>query len=132
MSDRFAVAAAGLFAVCSGLGAAVSLREDIPGEPLLIRVPGSVAVHLTIGWGSALSAPWPMPVAALGAAIWARPDWPGQQERCLALEWPVLPVFSSSRRLGAGGRAALQLPPMVPLNLASVAALIWTGRRMIK
>ena len=48
MIDGPAVAAAGLFAVCSALGAAISLRQDIPGEPLGIRVPGTVATHLAI------------------------------------------------------------------------------------
>ena len=67
--DRPAVAAAGLFAICSALGAAISLRQDIPGEPLGIRVPGTVATHLAIGWGSALSAPAAMQVAALAAAF---------------------------------------------------------------
>ena len=78
--DRPAVAAAGLFAGCSALGAAISLRQDIPGEPLGIRVPGTVATHLAIGWGSALSAPAPMQVAALAAAFSARPGltWPAR------------------------------------------------------
>ena len=132
MSDRFAVAAAGLFAVCSALGAVVSLREDIPGEPLLIRVPGSVATHLATGWGSALSAPAPMQVAAFVAAFSARPG----------LAWPARTLTG----IGVAGMAGILVEPvtwgrrshsravaaMVPLDLVSVAALIWAGRRMVK
>jgi hypothetical protein len=130
--DRHAVAAAGLFAICSALGAAVALREDIPGEPLGIRVPGSVAAHLATGWGSALSAPAPMQVAVLAAAFLARPG----------LAWPRRTLTG----IGVAGFAGMLVEPvtwgrrsrsravaaMVPLNLASAAALIWAGRTMVK
>jgi hypothetical protein len=130
--DGPAVAAAGLFIGCSALGAAISLRQDIPGEPLGIRVPGTVATHLAIGWGSALSAPVPMQVAALAAALSA---WPG-------LTWPARTLTG----IGVAGLAGILAEPvtwgrrprscavraMLPLELASMAALIWAGRRTVK
>jgi len=130
--DKPTVAAAGLFAVCSALGAAISLRQDILGEPLGIRVPGSVAVHLASGWGSALSAPAPMQVAALAAAFSARPG----------MLWPARTLTG----IGVAGLAGILAEPvtwgrrprswavaaMLPLELASVAALIWAGRRTVK
>jgi hypothetical protein len=56
-----------------------------------------VATHLATGWGSALSAPAPMQVAAFVAAFSARPGlaWPARTRR--ALGWPVWRGFSSSR-----------------------------------
>ena len=78
--DRPAVAAAGLFADLFGVGRGHLASAGYPGEPLGIRVPGTVATHLAIGWGSALSAPAPMQVAALAAAFSARPGltWPAR------------------------------------------------------
>ena len=130
MIDKRAVAAAGLFAACSALGAAISLQEDIPGEPLGIRVPGSVAVHLATGWGSALSAPAPMQVAAVVAAFSARPG----------LRWPARTLTG----MGVAGLAGILVEPvtwacrprsravaaMLPLEFASVLALIWAGRKI--
>jgi len=57
--------AAGFFAAATAYGAVVSIREDVPGEPLGLRVPLTVSAGVVLGWGSGLSAPWPMPAAAL-------------------------------------------------------------------
>lgn len=60
MAERRLAGAAALFVLSTAWSAAVSLREDVVGEPLGWRAPGSVATHLAVGWGSGLSAPWPM------------------------------------------------------------------------
>jgi hypothetical protein len=64
-SDRALRAAALGFACATGYNSVVAIRENVPGEPLGIRVPLSVSAGILVGWGSAVSAPWPMPVAAL-------------------------------------------------------------------
>ncbi len=73
MVDLSLLAAAACFGAVTAVGAAVSMHEDIPGEPLGWRVPGRVPVHLAACLGSGLSAPWPMPVATLLAGLLARP-----------------------------------------------------------
>jgi hypothetical protein len=60
--------AAVAFALTSVYTTVVSARERLPGRPLGIGVPLSVPVGLLFGWGSAVAAPWPMPVGALVAA----------------------------------------------------------------
>ena len=69
MADLRLVAVASSFALTSAFGAAVSAHHDIPGEPLALRVPGPVRVQLLTGLGSGLSAPLPMPLAAMVAAV---------------------------------------------------------------
>jgi hypothetical protein len=64
------------FAGAAGLGSAVALRGDVPGEPLGLKVPLSVGSGLLVGWGAGVAAPWPMPVVALIAAAKA-----GRRER---------------------------------------------------
>lgn len=130
--DGPAVAAAGLFVGCSALGAAIALRQDIPGEPLGVRVPGSVAVHLACGWGSALSAPAPMQAAALAAAFFAKPGvlWPARTLTGLgvaALAGILAEPVTWGRRPRSRAVAA-----MLPLELACAVALIWAGRRTVK
>ena len=126
--DWRAVAAAGLFAACSTVGAVISLRQNIPGQPLGIRAPGTVARHLAIGGGSALSAQAPMQAAALVAAFCGRPG----------LSWPARTLTG----IGVAAFAGILAEPvvwrrdahsrvvtaMLPLELASAAALIWAGR----
>src|SRR5271165_2925453 len=65
-------AAAVGFACATAFNSAVAIRDELPGEPLGIRVPLTVPMALVVGWGAAVAAPWPMPVAALIAAIRAR------------------------------------------------------------
>jgi hypothetical protein len=56
------------FAGATAYNSAVAVCEDVPGEPLGLRVPLSVRIGIVVGWGSAIAAPWPMPVAGLLAA----------------------------------------------------------------
>ena len=74
MTDRAPLLAAGIFAAATAFGAAVSLKEDVRGAPMGLEVPGSVGMHVAAGWGSGLTAPWPMPALALGAAVFADPE----------------------------------------------------------
>ncbi len=70
MADRNMLAAATLFAATTTFTTAVSMREQhLPDEPLGFRFPGRVPVHLALGLGSGVAAPWPMPVIALAAAM---------------------------------------------------------------
>jgi hypothetical protein len=63
--DRALRAAALGFACATGYNSVVAIREKLPGEPFGIRIPLSVPTGILVGWGSAVAAPWPMPVVAL-------------------------------------------------------------------
>jgi hypothetical protein len=65
------------FAGASVLGSVVTIRDQLPGEPLGVSIPLSVPAGLLAGWGAAVAAPWPMPVAAVTAAAAARHREPG-------------------------------------------------------
>ncbi len=56
----------------SVLGSVVALLDQIPGEPLGIRVPLSVPAGIAAGWGAGVAAPWPMPACAVLTALAAR------------------------------------------------------------
>ena len=66
--DRMLLAAARGFACVTACNSVVAIRENLPGEPLHLRIPLSVSAGSLAGWGSAVAAPWPMPVVALVAA----------------------------------------------------------------
>jgi hypothetical protein len=68
-SDRALRAAALGFACVTGYNSVVAIREVLPGEPFGIAIPLSVPTAGLVGWGSAVAAPWPMPVAALVVAF---------------------------------------------------------------
>jgi hypothetical protein len=127
MIDRGLVAAAAGLAGATAFGAYVSVREDISGEPLGLRLPGHVPVNLRLGLGSGLSAPWPMPVAAIVAALQSRPGQTWPRRVCAAVGAGVLggtmvePVTWGRRSRGPLVSAA------VALNLISGSALILTG-----
>ena len=53
------------FALATGYNSGVAIREDLPGEPLGVRVPISVRTGILAGWGSCVAAPWPMPLVGL-------------------------------------------------------------------
>jgi hypothetical protein len=67
--DRALRAAALCFACVTGYSSVVAIRDKLPGEPFGVAIPLSVPTGTLVGWGSALAAPWPMPVAALVVAF---------------------------------------------------------------
>lgn len=68
--DRALLAASVAFAGAAGIGSAVAVREQLPGQPLRVSIPLPVGAGLLAGWGAGVAAPWPMPAAALAAAGW--------------------------------------------------------------
>ena len=70
--DRALLGASLAFAGAAVLGSVVAIRDQLPGEPLGVSIPLSVPAGLLAGWGAAVAAPWPMPVAAVTAAAMAR------------------------------------------------------------
>ena len=85
-SDRTLRAAALGFAGATAYNSLVAIRERLPGEPLGIRIPLSVSTGILVGWGSAVSAPWPMPAAAIAAARHAaRAGSPGPALICAGI-----------------------------------------------
>ncbi len=81
MSRKALLAAASLSAATTVFTTAVSFRHpDLPDEPFGLRFPGDVRVHLALGLGSGVAAPWPMPLVALVAALKDDADrvWPAR------------------------------------------------------
>ncbi len=129
MADQSLLLAAGIFAASSAFGAAVSHKEDVRGAPLGIDLPGSVAVHLAVGWGSGLTAPWPMPALALGAAICAGPQVRWARPTCKGLGIAIL-VGTIIEPVTWGRRPSSTLTAAaVSLNLIAAVALATAGRR---
>ncbi len=129
MVDLSLLAAAACFGAVTAVGAAVSMHEDIPGEPLGLRVPGRVPVHLAAGLGSGLSAPWPMPVATLLAGLLARPGamWPGRV--CGAVGSATI-VGTLVEPVSWGRRSGSHLVKVsVALNLLAGTAMVLAGWR---
>lgn len=130
MADRTILGAATLFAAATAFTTAVSMREQhLPDEPLGFRFPGRVPVHLALGLGSGVAAPWPMPVIAFAAATRAGRgvDWP--ERTCAVIGAVVLvgtlvePASWGLRPRSAWARAT------VPLHFLSGAALFLAGTR---
>jgi hypothetical protein len=129
MVDRGLVAAAAGFAGATAFGAFVSARENIPGEPLGLHLPGRVPVHLRLGLGSGLSAPWPMPVAAMVAALRSRQGQTRPGRVCAAVGTIVLGgTVVEPATWGRRSRAPL-VSAAVALNLISGIVLMTAGRR---
>src|SRR5208283_4025626 len=133
-ADRWLRVAALGFACAAGFGTAVAIRDDLPGEPLGIRVPLTVPTGILVGWGGAVAAPWPMPVAAVTAAFRAsRADsraWPALVCACLGIGGIIgiliEPVTYQPRSWTPATRAA------VLLHVAGSAGLAATGLRCLK
>jgi hypothetical protein len=129
MVDRGLVAAAAGFAGATAFGAFVSVRENMPGEPLGLHLPGRVPFHLRLGLGSGLSAPWPMPVAAIVAALRSRPGQTRPGRVCAAVGAILLGgTVVEPATWGLRSRAPL-VSAAVALNLISGGALMMAGRR---
>jgi hypothetical protein len=129
--DRALLAASVAFAAAAGLGSAVAIRDELPGEPLGITVPLSVPAGLAVGWGAAVAAPWPMPAAAVLAAVRAQRAGAsaatglvcvGIGLGCVAGTL-VEPVTRRPRTWSLGTRLA------ITANLAASAALLVAGWR---
>jgi F0F1-type ATP synthase membrane subunit c/vacuolar-type H+-ATPase subunit K len=129
--DRALLAASVAFAAAAGLGSAVAIRDELPGEPQGITVPLSIPAGLIAGWGAAVAAPWPMPAAALIAA--ARAQRAGSSAAtgalcagiglgCIAGTF-VEPVTRRPRTWSPLTRLA------ITANIAASAALVVTGWR---
>jgi hypothetical protein len=126
------------FALATAYGSAVAIRENLPGEPLGLRVPFSVRTGIWVGWGAAVAAPWPMPVA--GLLIAARSSRTPVNERDAARPGLVCAVLGLAGIVGifmepntykaqnwcpATRRAAL-------LHVATSVALVGTGKRYMR
>ncbi len=129
MADQAMLLAAGIFAASTAFGAAVSLKEDVRGAPLGIDLPGSVEAHLAVGWGSGLTAPWPMPALALAAAVRAGPEVRWARPTCVGLGIGIL-VGTIIEPVTWGRRpSSLLTAASVSLNLIAAVALLTAGRR---
>jgi hypothetical protein len=117
------------FAGATVLGSVVAVRDQLPGEPLGVGIPLSVSAGLLAGWGAAVAAPWPMPVAAVTAAAMARHREPSARPGavCAAIGLGCIagtfiePVTRRPRSWSPATRLA------IGVNLAASAALIGAG-----
>jgi hypothetical protein len=121
--------AVALFVVSNAWGAAVSVRENVVGEPLGWRVPGPVTTHVAIGLGSALSAPLPMVAIALADAV--RDDSRRQPGRWCAVIGVVIFAGMLVEPATWGRRARSPLvASTVIANVLAGASLILAARRV--
>jgi hypothetical protein len=129
--DGALLAASLAFAGAAGLGSAVAVRDQLPGQPFGISVPVSVPAGLLAGWGAGVAAPWPMPVAAVFVAARA------QRTPCSALTGAIC------AGIGAGCIVGTAIEPVswqprswtpwtrlaIVCNVAASAALTVAGWR---
>lgn len=130
MADRLLLGAAAFFAASSAFATVVAAREpDLPGEPLGVRYPGRVPVHLVLGLGSGVAAPWPMPVLAVVSA-WRAAPGSRRAARTSVTVGTLLLAGTLVEPVTWGRRPRSRLAAAtVPLHLASGAALVLAGLR---
>lgn len=90
MADPLLLGPAALFVVSTAYATAVAANEpDLPGEPFGFQPPGRVRTNLTLGLGSAISAPWPMAVIATWAAVRgnAGSAWAARTDSAATFSW---------------------------------------------
>jgi hypothetical protein len=117
------------FAGAAVLGSVVAIRDQLPGEPLGVGVPLSVTAGLLAGWGAAVAAPWPMPVAAVmtAAMAWRREPSPGPGAVCAVIGLGCIvgtfiePVTRRPRSWSPATRLA------IGANMSASAALVGAG-----
>ena len=131
MSDRNLLGAAAVCAASTAFNTAVSAREPhLPDEPLGVRFPGRVPVHLALGLGSGVAAPWPMPVIAMVAAFRAKPGMTWPARTCAIIgAIQLMGTLAEPASWGLRPRSALARAT-VPLNLLSGGALFIAGTRI--
>ena len=128
MADPLLVGSAGLLVVSTAYATAVAATEThLRGEPFGLHIPGRVRTHLALGLGSAISAPWPMPVIATWAALRATPDSRNGAAVVAGVGLALLagtlgePVTWRRRDASPMARAT------IPLHLAIGAAMVTSG-----
>ena len=123
--------AATLFAGTAAYGAVVGAREEVAGEPFGWRLPGRVAVHQAWGYGSGTMAPWPMPVAAVIAALRSGPESDLPARVCLGIGSVCL-MGTVVEPVTWGLRSTSTATTLTTaLHLFSGAALVMAGRRAV-
>ena len=125
------LAAAALFAGTAAYGGVVGAREEIAGEPFGWRLPGRVAVQEAWGYGSGTMAPWPMPVAALVAAVRSGPGSDLPAHVCLGIGSVCLMGTVVEPQTWGRRSTSTAATVATALHLLSGAALVLTGRRAI-
>lgn len=128
MADPLLLGPAAAFLAATAYATAVAAtRAGLAAETFGLPLPGRVRTHLVLGLGSAVSAPWPMPVVATWAAVRGV-----RGSRAAALTVAVV---------GSGLLAGVLVEPVswgrrpapvsarvtVPLHLAVGAALVAAG-----
>ena len=125
------LAAASVFAGTAAYGAVVGASEEIAGEPFGWRLPGRVAVQQAWGYGSGTMAPWPMPVAAVLAAVRSGPGSDLPARVCLGIGSLCL-VGTVVEPQTWGRRSTSRAATLATaLHLLSGTALVLTGRRTV-
>jgi hypothetical protein len=129
--DRALLAASLTFAGAAVVGSAVAIRDELPGQPCGISVPLSVPAGLLAGWGAGVAAPWPMPLAAVIAAVKSQRTGPSALAGAVCagigmgcvLGTAIEPVTCRPRSWSPATRLA------IVFNMAASAALIVAGWR---
>jgi hypothetical protein len=132
-ADRGMLAAAVLFTAATAYGSTIAIRLDLPGEPFGIRISLPVPAAVALGWGTALSAPWPMPAVALvaarraGRSIGSGPGLVhiGLGTAALVVGGLAESVMRTPRNQSNTVRAA------IAVNLLAACALIGAGLRQV-
>jgi hypothetical protein len=124
-TDRALLIASLAFVGATVLGSAVAIRDQLPGEPLGVRVPLSVPVGVVTGWGAGIAAPWPMPVAAVMAATREPGAFPGTVCAVIGLGCIFGTLIEPVTRRPRSWSPAAGLA--ISLNVAASAALIAAG-----
>jgi hypothetical protein len=125
------LAASALFSATTAYGAGVAVRENLPDERLGWRLPGKVSTHQMLGLGSGAMAPWPMPVAALIAALTAPPGSTLPAQVCLGIGSACL-VGTVVEPVSWGRRSTSRMTIITTvLYLLSGTAFVRAGRRAV-
>ena len=125
------LAASALFSATTAYGAVVGVREDLPDEPFGWRPPGEVSTLQAIGLGSGAMAPWPMPLAAVIAALTVRPGSTLPAQVCLGIGAACL-VGTVVEPVTWGRRSTSRATTITTaLYLLSGSALVLAGRRAV-
>ena len=130
-ADPALFAASVAFAGAWAFGSAVSVRQNLHGEPLGIRLPITVRHGLLAGWGAGVAAPWPMPLAALVAATTAEQANERRVPGLLCAGIGIGCIVGTlvepvTRRPGSWGRG---VGAAIALNVVAGAALTAAGLR---